>query len=1830
MTNTTIENTYRKNDLSTLAAAAATVSAQNQHTELTTEVQTLLVTKTLAARAIFSNSAHAESQNHTLFDKFNIADFSLTTRVQMGSSTVWLPALDSATENSVFTSRRRSAAAFRNIYGSSSADLWDKFYFRCTNISKCTFATKDIEKAYTHANQLCTHRIFATFEDCAVHSFISERSALAEADLSAERLINRTHLFSNRLATLSKMGTVALFEHSGSQLRKTYHFNDNVFTLIFSIKDHWTHKYIKLLRPLEVKAQFGFDFNINIRPHLPDFSSLFEAFGSTGAAAEIIRKLAACAGLMSNIAILLSEPSTFIASCAIVGIASHLTSAFAATIATFLGVPMAQSSFTWVPHAVGMLLLVILGVNKVSGPMGLTILNRITSLGFSLSGVGTVTRIIKDAWKDLFPFIYEKIYGIPPDFEEAIIELDEFDQLTRAVEDFEKTEGYKTIDSSRDACSHVRTMDETLKRVIACADRRRLREKFSLSLRVVSKRIDTWMDAVRTSPHKDVGVRVEPIIIYMYGASNVGKSLATTLLITDIIKDQPEVLAQPNVEIASFIYTRNPALEYWEGYDNTKQAVIYDDFLQRADSIANPNPEILEIIRIKNSAAFQVPKATLMEKKNSYFKSSLVVCTSNQPTIEAKSITCAEALKRRFDIHVKVERDPDVIVGAEVNTDCYIFTLVKDDKLTDIVLNYQQLVTLARMKMHAQGQKVVGLANSLRKVREAPIIDVPLPDNLNMMDFIQNPAYSRNATQITSTIVGSATAAVPRIVEAHSLAETALNYFANRTVEESNQIAVIERTPHLNDRERILLIEAMAEVEKDSPTTGIFMDLWSVHKLNIYECVAPEYQQIAHLAKLHLNATPEESPLSGDHKPVWFKSMVRLMFTKENVQIFRRSAYSNLTYVERTNIMDQHFSYFENVPDVDPSEALENHSTEETIPCMFAFARAQASATWTGWFRERLHDAQDAGGFIWEHMLSHAFSYLWNGVKDPNAPMMQKLASAYTMLAVFSMIKLGLGKIAYNYGYISTDTYNALWGILPEETRNKLVSAEAYAEIVKQVEDGNLPKTTAHELTTIIKGKISSESWTHAGKTPAMKTQTAIRAPKAEAVTDANCKDVSSKVSDNLAMFYIGNGVTNGQHCAIGLFVRDQSCLLNKHSLDQLLNTPSAVFATFPGTITPVEINMKDVAYSRHPDHDLAMVRFPRLRAHVDIVNQFCTDDDMNFERSVFKILSRDKKMHAATVVKGKKMTEAVHSTFGDSIIPITKGFEYEHAETTFGDCGSPVLVVNPMIARKILGIHGAGVGTTGFAIAVTRSMIDHLLENFPAAHSLVLPEVVTQHFRQTNLEGNFEYLGTVPPPFDPVRTDVTQSEIFGVFPVTTAAAILKPVQGICPLLKGVQLMGKPKPKLTTAFLERNHEMLVALTCPGEAAISRVLTMTEAVFGIPGILKPMELSTSPGYPWCNMQKPAALPGKLAWIYPTTQTLHPDLVVAVERHISNFKNGIIEPPIFKASLKDERRKLKRCDYSKPEDMKTRVFCASPMDFLIAMRMYFGAYFQHVIDHRIKNWSTVGINPDSAEWDQLVRHLHHHGTNVKDGDYEGFDTSQCPDFIQGSLAPADDFYELHGSNNDTDRFIRKGFAHCISYPTLLVKGDLLRLDGVNPSGVLGTTQINNNTNASAFHFAWTEIYGTGPHDFLNNVRMALYGDDNIFTVSQDHPEFTAASIAQHLKKVGMTYTAIDKTLNFKDDGKITDATFLKRGFVFMDGHWRAPLDIATCKELANYTRKSMDNTTATLVNCRTAATELAYTDPSGKTTEAIEKALLAVGLYERLPRLSEVLLNSNKNF
>lgn len=198
-----------------------------------------------------------------------------------------------------------------------------------------------------------------------------------------------------------------------------------------------------------------------------------------------------------------------------------------------------------------------------------------------------------------------------------------------------------------------------------------------------------------------VGARQAPLMVFFVGASAVGKSTFQYPLSIDLL--QTLGLAD---KWRDCIYSRVTEQEYWDGWKD--QPIVWvDDAFQRRDTVASPNLEIFETIRMSNTATYPLHAASLEQKGNAAFRARACIYTSNtrSPTIE--SITHHDAFFRRF-------------------SHCY------------------------EIRIKPEYQRVLGNAITLdvaRARRDAPIIDgVADPINLDVYEFVPfDPVTERNA-----------------------------------------------------------------------------------------------------------------------------------------------------------------------------------------------------------------------------------------------------------------------------------------------------------------------------------------------------------------------------------------------------------------------------------------------------------------------------------------------------------------------------------------------------------------------------------------------------------------------------------------------------------------------------------------------------------------------------------------------------------------------------------------------------------------------------------------------------------------------------------------------------------------------------------------------------------------------------------------------------------------------------------------------------------------------------------------------------------------------------
>lgn len=150
---------------------------------------------------------------------------------------------------------------------------------------------------------------------------------------------------------------------------------------------------------------------------------------------------------------------------------------------------------------------------------------------------------------------------------------------------------------------------------------------------------------------KPLSNRMEPLTIYIQGASRIGKSACVGQLVTNIFGgDNPY----------DYIYTRNVLTKNWDGYDPRKhKALLYDEF-GAIDSAVEGYTEVKELIPLVSPSVYVCPMASLdsntVGKKGTRFTSPMIVMLSNMAPPRSDEIKCSEAYHNRIHFQVTAAR----------------------------------------------------------------------------------------------------------------------------------------------------------------------------------------------------------------------------------------------------------------------------------------------------------------------------------------------------------------------------------------------------------------------------------------------------------------------------------------------------------------------------------------------------------------------------------------------------------------------------------------------------------------------------------------------------------------------------------------------------------------------------------------------------------------------------------------------------------------------------------------------------------------------------------------------------------------------------------------------------------------------------------------------------------------------------------------------------------------------------------------------------------------------------------------------------------------------
>jgi hypothetical protein len=531
---------------------------------------------------------------------------------------------------------------------------------------------------------------------------------------------------------------------------------------------------------------------------------------------------------------------------------------------------------------------------------------------------------------------------------------------------------------------------------------------------------------------------------------------------------------------------------------------------------------------------------------------------------------------------------------------------------------------------------------------------------------------------------------------------------------------------------------------------------------------------------------------------------------------------------------------------------------------------------------------------------------------------------------------------------------------------------------------------------------------------------------------------------------------------------------------------------------------------------------------------------------------------------------------------------------TEKGMCGAPLMLTDPKHfgGRPILGIHIAGeIGfmRVGYAVPICTELLGSARKALGVEVSDKFEEDLAQrgiHMRdatadeQSGIEnsglvgGSFELVGIVDKgvnlaPYTKLKQSVIgEHQMLGEFP--QRPAVLGPVnidgKEVFPMVEGLKNYQSPVEIKRLPFIEqvvgvaskkfREHTVFET---------RRLFSFEEAVKGVEGLkIKAINRTTSAGFPYVH----TVTKGKTDFFgsdgdYELSGPKCLELRERVSYILNEAKKGNRLAHICVDFLKDELRPNEKVDVA-----ATRVISGSPLDYVVAVRVMFGAFIAASFRHHTFSGMCPGINP-YQDWWQLVEHLKggdSERTKFFDGDFKRFDASEQPYILWQILDLINRWYD---DGEDNSR------ARTVLWMDLVHSRHLSGARGVNtvvvqwnkslPSGHPLTTLVNSWYSLiclfACFHKLTCDRVEF--NDAWEYISPATYGDDNITGVSDVVADvFNQVTVAESMSELfNLTYTSGIKNEALRPHKTLEECTFLKRGFVRDEDEifngWVAPL-------------------------------------------------------------------------
>jgi hypothetical protein len=1377
---------------------------------------------------------------------------------------------------------------------------------------------------------------------------------------------------------------------------------------------------------------------------------------------------------------------------------------------------------------------------------------------------------------------------------------------------------------------------------------KKLQRELTLPFQTHMKYVTDLMKLVDTSGAFGSRPRTQPIVIWLYGESGVGKSGMSWPLAVDL-NNIFVPNAQEAKEFSKNIYMRNVEQEFWDNYQG-QNVVIYDDFGQLKDSQSTPNMEFMELIRTANIAPYPLHMAHLEDKRKTRFTSKIVLLTSNVFNHSVSSLTFPDAFRRRIDLCARVyNKDEFTKVGYSdaakksvkrldkekvmketgkiISTDVYLLDIMDPESgaLIEEGITYDEFLEKAQ-KMTKNAFKSSKLMNEFLEQYAETRFEPDAHKEVNMQVFQLNDKYQFLIDQSV------------RMTADNLTQDDMLNPMdvMSSLTDDNYQDAIhdpLGDLQPLSDQEIQMIIDGNNEFEVYDVLGHIvdvqqfISDQYDRFLNTTYTCFE-DFQKMTIQGALYLkrNTIVEKLLKAKNHAmttlQTWGEKVKK--FVMEHPFVFFASIFSVLSGILCV-------SYFWTKVFPKPNKVIQTTLIDDkNVKIIKSEKKCDL---------ELSHLTKKEANTVLNHCLDNTVS----SVKLSNAwPEAVNIINSYAA-ASNRQIEIvtenpNVNRHGKQYKLEATSSGD------PNTLKPKSIKIEATTsgdpntlkpKVLKLEATTSGDPTTTRPRNIRIEATSSSDAVTlrHNAK------KFIESFPLGKDEIDAEMQMWKDQVAQNLItnrifsnLYKIGRK-TNDEVLPLlnGLFIRGNIMLvpghlrgfLNQEDVIELRSIWDVVFEV------PVkDIKMLTVVNALGESKEAMLLVFPRyVSSHSDLVKHFSNGESMGkYKRAdvCLPLIRYSEKMKKfLMMILGNHECRAYDEEVflcdkekGNYVL--RQGLEYK-CPTIAGDCGAPVIVNETQVLRKIAGIHVAGdKDGMAYAESITQKDLERTLKKIDASLQIKIDlDGVVKHLPpQKEIALNEEFdtdvlefcdlpakklvpVGRIPEGLrEPGKTEIRPSLIFGMIDeIKTKPAYLRNVcvdgEYVNIKHKNLQKCAMDTPYIDKDLLNQAYTYVKPVWLRGaRKELQRVLTWEETVMGSEDseYISSINRSSSPGYPWI-LQRQGGTKGKQGWFGDEEFVLNEEVRKAVEFRVEQAKQGIRVPTLWVDTLKDERRPIEKVDA-----LKTRVFSNGPMDFSLAFRQYYLGFIAHLMENRITNEVSIGTNVYSQDWRKTAKKLLAKGKKVIAGDFSTFDGSLNSGIMALFANLANEFYD----DGEENALVRHVLLQDV-YNSMHICGDsVYGMTHSQPSGNPATTPLNCFVNSMTMRMVFV-LCAEQAHqkmtmkDFDKHVSMVSYGDDNVVNFSDEVCGwFNMDTITAAYARLGFTYTDEAKSTNgtvpiWRD---ISQVAYLKRNFRYDDnrGVWEAPLAMDTILEMPNWCRGGLDILEGTKCNAENAIMEL----------------------------------------